>query len=290
MSSQNFAICVLLLLVSCAPPDHEQWEKLLDTNLSKWNTYISFQHTKTYNGQPPRNAAGELIEPLGMNNDPKQVFSVREKDGELILSVSGEMYGCLFTKKEYKNYHLRLKVKWGDKKWPPREALLKDTGILYHSVGPLGAEYWRTWMLSQEFQIMQGHMGDYWCEATSAIDIKAFIPEYTMNPVADTSQQFISLGAGEDIQGFCLRSGNYEKPEGEWNTLDLFTFEDKSIHMVNGQVVMVLRNSRYVKGDETIPLTSGKIQLQSEAAEVFYKDIEISSLESLPERFQIYYN
>ncbi len=45
----------------------------------------------------------------------------------------------VFTKEEYSNYHLSLKVKRGDKKWDPRKKLLKDSGILYHSIGPLGA-------------------------------------------------------------------------------------------------------------------------------------------------------
>jgi len=41
-------------------------------------------------------------------------------------------------------------------------------------------------------------------------------------------------------------------------------------NIVNGHVVMILRNSRYVEDGKIIPMTRGKIQLQSEAAEVFY--------------------
>lgn len=41
---------------------------------------------------------------------------------------------------------------------------------------------------------MQGHIGDYWKQATSAIDIRAYLPEHIMNPVADESQQFIKVG------------------------------------------------------------------------------------------------
>ena len=53
-------------------------------------------------------------------------------------------------------------------------------------------------------------------------------------------------------------------------------------HIVNGVLVMVLQNSRYNKNGNPIELTSGKIQLQSEAAEVFYKNIEIRSIEAIP--------
>ena len=47
------------------------------------------------------------------------------------------------------------------------------------------------------------------------------------------------------------------------------------MHIVNGKVVMALKNSRYQDGDKTVPMTGGKLQIQSEAAEVFYRDIEI---------------
>ncbi len=42
-------------------------------------------------------------------------------------------------------------------------------------------------MLSQELQIMEGHMGDYWCQVTSAMDIRAYTPEYIMKPIASAT-------------------------------------------------------------------------------------------------------
>ncbi|MDH5474330.1 MAG: DUF1080 domain-containing protein [Cyclobacteriaceae bacterium] len=283
---------LLLLLISigigsCREEVH--WTNLLDKDLSQWDSYLSYKHQLGYDGQVPKDKEGNIIAPIGVNHPEYNVFTVIEENNEPVLKVSGEIYGCLYTREEYENYHFRLKVKWGDKKWVPRVDLLKDSGILYHSIGEHGAEYWRSWMLSQEFQIMEGHMGDYWNQATSAIDIKAFIPEYIMNPVADENQAFLPMGEGEITQGFCLRSANYENSPGQWNTLELICFEDKSLHIVNGQVVMILQNSRYVKQGKSIPLDKGRIQLQSEAAEVYYKNIEIRKLESLPDEYSQYY-
>lgn len=104
-----------------------------------------------------------------------------------------------------------------------------------------------------------------------------------MDPMAHESQDFITIGMNSPYNNYCLRSGNYEKPpHDEWNTLDLYCFQDKSIHMVNGEVVMVLRNSRFIdENGNGVPMTKGKIQLQSEAAEVFYKDIQIRRIDSL---------
>ncbi|MEQ8242250.1 family 16 glycoside hydrolase [Fulvivirga sp.] len=159
------SILISITLLSCSK-ETEHWTNLLDANLSQWDSYLSYRHKEGYNGDQPKDDQGNLIEPIGSNKDQYGVFTVVEENNEQVLRVSGEIYGCISTKTEYENYHLRLKVKWGDNVHPPREKLLKDTGILYHSVGPNGAEYWRSWMLSQEFQIMQGHMGDYWSQAT----------------------------------------------------------------------------------------------------------------------------
>jgi len=284
-----FLLFMSVTLFSCVKPK-DNWTNLLDENLSQWDNYLSYAHRDNYNGEQPKDAQGNLIPPIGANKDQYGVFTIVEENNEQILRVSGEIYGCVSTKKEYENYHFRIKVKWGDKTYTPRKKLLKDSGILYHSIGPNGAEHWRSWMLSQEFQIMQGHFGDFWSQASSAIDIRAYPPEYIMSPVADKSQPFLAMGNGEEIPGYCMRSVNFEKPSGEWNTLELICFEDKSIHIVNGQVVMILKNSRYIKDGNKISLEKGKIQLQSEAAEVFYKDIEIRKLESLPEEYAAYYN
>ena len=279
---------VLTAIIICSYKEETKWTYLLDKNLSHWDNYLSFRHQIGYDGQAPKDKDGNLILPIGLNKPGYSVFTVNEDGNEPVLKISGEIYGCLITKEEYSNYHFSLKVRWGDKKWDPRKKLLKDSGILYHSTGQPGAEYWRTWMQSQEFQIMEGHMGDYWSQANSAIDIKAFIPEGMMNSVADENQPFIPFGKDGE-SGFCLHSANYEKGPGEWNTVELICYNGNSLHIVNGHVVMILRNSRSVVDGNTIPMIEGKIQLQSEAAEVFYKDIKIQTLESLPSEYDKYF-
>lgn len=283
---------ILVMLISSITPglsqplQKEVWTPLLDKTLSHWEKYLSYQHNRNYNGKTPIDVNGKTIDPIGYNKDSLRVFSVSETNNELILRISGEVYGCIFTKQEYANYHLKLKVKWGNLKYEPRKDKLKDSGILYHSIGESGVDYWRAWMLSQEFQIMEGHMGDYWNIASSVMDIRAFISEGQMNSVADVTQPFIPFGSSIGTEGFCMRSGNYESKPDEWTTLELICFEDKSLHIVNGHVVMVLKNSRYTKDNKQLPLTNGKIQLQSEAAEVYFKDILIKPISALPVSYQ----
>lgn len=291
----SFVFCLVVILTpGCGGGDNSvadttdyAWEDLIDKDLSNWDTYLSFKHKVDYDGTPPKDESGNLIEPIGINKPGFDVFTTVEEGNDLLIKVGGEYYGCIATKNEYDNYHFQLKFKWGDKKWIPRMNKMKDSGILYHSVGNFGAEHWRSWMMSQEFQIMEAHTGDFWSQATSAVDIRAFASESGINPIADASQDFLSFGERGEAGKYCLRSNNYEKPHGEWNTLDLYTFGDKSLHVVNGHVVMILQNSRYLDDDgQFVPLTKGKIQLQSEAAELYYKDVRIRSIDSLGTKYK----
>ena len=65
----------------------------------------------------------------GKNNDPDKVFTV--EDG--LLHVSGKEFGYICTNKVYKNFVLTVEFKWGEKKYPPRDAdtTRRDNGILF---------------------------------------------------------------------------------------------------------------------------------------------------------------
>jgi hypothetical protein len=285
MKIKNGLLFILLVALFPSFQEKDEWISLLDKDLSHWEMYLSYTHKQGYTGEAPRSESGTIIQPVGYNKNERNVFSVVDEKGKPVLKVSGEIYGSVFTKQEYENYHLKVRVKWGDKKYEPRITKLKDSGILYHSIGESGVDYWRSWKLSQEFQIMEGHMGDYWNIATSAVDIRAYLSEGVMSSIADPGQPFLPFGTGTNQSGYCMRSENYESPAGEWTTLELICYQDKSLHLVNGHVVMVLQNSRYVENGKVIPLTKGRIQLQSEAAEVYFKDIQLKHLKSLPKEY-----
>ena len=203
-------IFLLLICFSCSDQskqiqdDDSNWTYLIDENLSEWDTYLSFKHQIDYDGSPPLDESGNKIEPIGLNKPNYNVFTTMSENDEVIIKVSGEYYGCLASKKEYENYHFQLQFKWGDKKWIPRLNRLKDSGILYHSIGPFGVEHWRSWMMSQEFQIMEAHTGDFWSQATSAIDIRAYASESGLNPMAHETQDFLSFGENGEAGKYCF--------------------------------------------------------------------------------------
>jgi hypothetical protein len=278
----------MLFMNSCRR--ESSWTSLLDKDLSLWEMYLSYAHKPGYAGEMPLDENGDTLPPVGYNKNIHDVFSVREENGEPVLRISGEIYGCVFTRQEFDNYHLKLQVRWGTKKWDPRLNEPMDSGILYHSQGECGHDYWRSWMLSQEFQIMEKSFGDYWSQMNSRIDIRASKPADSDQYRYDPAGALLSFGESTGNSGYCQRIADRENAMGEWNTVELICYEGKSLHIVNGHVVMALVNSRQMDGTESKPLIKGKIQLQSEAAEVFYKNILIRPIVELPEKYAGYFS
>lgn len=83
----------------------------------------------------------------------------------------------------------------------------------------------------------------------------------------------------------CVRLEDAEKPRGEWNTLELVCVNGQSIHIVNGKVVMRLHDPRQPDGSELLPHAFGAISLQTEGAEVYYRNVEIRAITDVPSAF-----
>lgn len=262
------------------------WISLLDTNLSQWEKFIGVPHyTVELEGYPKGDGMNGT--PIGLNNDPLNVFSTKLENGQVVLAVSGQIYGGLTTRNEYENYHLRLEFRWGEKKYEPRLHAKRDNGILYHAYGIHGA-IWNVWMKSQEFQVQEADMGDYYALGPG-MDIKAShkFADGETDWIYDTLAAVRSFGEGGS-GGRCRRGVNAENSHGSWNTLELICLGTTSVHVVNGVVVMVLQNSKAKLTDtsEITALSRGKIQLQSEGAEAYYRNIKIRKITEIPEEFK----
>lgn len=285
------ALGALLLAGASTVQSQTDWQPLLDDELSQWRTYLGYPNSETPVSDLPKDEQGNYTQPVGYDRNERKVFSASMVNGEPVLRITGEIYGGIFTRQDYGNYHLRLQVKWGELKWPPREQRPFDSGILYHGMGEHGVDYWRAWPRSQEFQIVEqgidGITGDWWQIADSQIDIRCRTRS-DLPPKFDLNSELMTFGV-EDGSNHCRASANHEKPMDEWNTLDLITYGDKSLHIVNGEVVMALSHSRYPDQGSSRPLTQGQIVLQSEAGETFYRRIEIRPIEGIPEEYRDYF-
>jgi hypothetical protein len=279
---------VALMIASAAAHSADRWKPLLDAKLSQFDVYLSYRGDvikSVLAGTAPAD-----LKPFGLNPQGQNVVTVVQMDGKPTLRITGEIYGCAVTKQEFSDFHFRARTKWGDKIWVPRLTESKDSGVLYFSRGEFGVDYWKSWALSQEFQVVEHGMGEYWRQATSAFDVRVGPKE----PSPDRSPDAPKWNTGapwmpfEGANNHALAGSDQDKP-GQWNQIELVCFRGDCVHLVNGVVVMALRNSRFRDGEKDVPLTRGKFQIQSEAAEVFYQDIEIRSIPKLPAKYTRYF-
>jgi len=182
-----------------------------------------------------------FIKNRGKNNDSAGVFSV--KDG--LLHITGQEFGYIVTDKKFSDFHLIVEFKWGEKKYPPRENRVRDNGILYYVV-----DSDKVWPRSIECQIQEGDCGDFWL-----IDSVTIVMDGARTQPTKNSR--------------IIKKKDNEKPTGEWNRLEIIAQKGKCTHIMNGEVVN--------EGTEA-SLRSGRILVQSEGAEIFYRKIEIKEL------------
>ncbi|QJD79912.1 3-keto-disaccharide hydrolase [Spirosoma rhododendri] len=234
-----------------------RWTSLFNgKSLAGWDMYL-------------RQPEGTNQPPYGLNNDPLHVFTVA--DGA--IRASGQLWGGISTWHEYDNYHLRLDVRWGTKKWYPSDSTRRDAGLLYHATGPYSFAY-NCWLRSSELQIQEGEIGDFF-------GVGAGSAEFPMQPVTVRGKVLDQYAFDAPLRrnadavgsGRVYRSGNFERPHGQWNTVELITRGADAVYIINGYVVNRLFNTyRPAIHQQT---TRGKIQLQSEGAEVYYRQIQL---------------
>jgi hypothetical protein len=232
------------------------------------------------------------LSPIGLNKDTNGVFSVVTDGGRPAIRTAGTPNGALITKREYGNYHLRLEFKWGA---PRTGGGTRNSGVLYHSHGAYGA-FLNSWMQSMEFQLQEHSQGmlipvgstagrkgiadaDWRLGATVAVGQDSSLP-YPMRRFMVGGRKVAIAFPAYNVQPAI----NAEKPAGEWNTIELYTFLDRSIHVVNGVPVLEAEalTTSESKGMPTRPLTRGRIQLESEGAEAFFRNITIEPINQLP--------
>src|SRR5262245_27783495 len=92
----------LLALPVLAHPNHLQegsWIPLFNgADLRGWETFLGKPHRSVDVPGARRNDAGEYLGPIGVDIDPRGVFSVVKVDGAPAIRISGEIYGALTTR------------------------------------------------------------------------------------------------------------------------------------------------------------------------------------------------
>ena len=206
------------------------------------------------------------------------------------IHISGEGMGYLATVDSYKNYHLSLDYKWGDR--TDGSKYVRNSGILLHAVGPEGNAR-GIWMASIEVQLAQGCEGDLIVirgkdEKNKVIPVNITSDTVTAadgrtrwkkggRKTAYTGKQFWwskhEVGFKEllDTHG----KNDVASSLGEWTNVECICKDDRITVKINGQTV---------NGCYNIFPAAGRILLENEKNEIYFRNFEIRPLEMPADR------
>jgi hypothetical protein len=208
------------------------------------------------------------------STDPLRVFS-------------GEKWGGLLTKEAYRDYRFVAEYRWGSITWGDRKARTRDSGVLFHTQGRLGntaRDFNGPWLRSVEFQIIEGGTGDILPILGYEPDGTAVRPSVTATtrkdrdgetvfdpkgtPTTHTGGRINWWGRSEDwADRLGFRGAQDVETAGTgWTRIEAVVDGPNLTYYVNGQLVNAATNSSF---------TSGKIMIQSEGAEIYFRRFEI---------------
>ncbi len=214
------------------------------------------------------------------DKDPLKVFTV--EDG--LIHVSGADNGYLATDRAYKDYHLVVEYKWGQKTYGAK--YVRNSGVLLHAIGPDGSRG-GVWPTCIECQLAQGCVGDLivirgtdargkpvpatiTCETVLGPDGKTRWhkggkktvysgKQFWWSKHDPTFKELIDTRGKDDV----------ESPLGEWTRVECICSGGRITIKVNGTTV----NECF----DAYP-SAGKILLQSEGFEIYFRKFELHPL------------
>ena len=221
--------------------------------------------------------------------DPRGVFSVTNG----MIRVTGLGLGYLATTEEFKDFELTVEFKWGKAVGSWREGKARDSGIFLHATGSDGNSHDGdgAFMAAIECNLFQGATGDILLIRGNDRDAKLIAPRITA---------FVSEERDDEGWPWCRYSGrrqtierwgrlnwinksrdwrdeldfrgafDVEKPYGEWNQVRCVCQGDSIRIFVNGQLVNMVRD---------VWPSSGRILLQCEGSEIFFRKFEVRPVE-----------
>jgi hypothetical protein len=210
----------------------------------------------------------------GTNQDPDDVFTIH--DGLLHIYKNAKNgskmpFGYIATDQQYENYRLSLQFKWGKKRFAPRASLPRDSGLIYHFTGDDAI-----WPVSAEYQIKEGDTGSIYTVGTTVTT--------TIDPATGAYKEAADGGVTQDKGGSVITqvrmARDLEVPD--WNDLEVIVRADTAVHIINGKVNNQCWNIRRpdpANPDQFIPVSKGRILLQAEGAEVYFRNVKIKPLD-----------
>ena len=168
--------------------------------------------------------------------------------------------------------------------------MARDSGILLHGQGEDGSAFGREkfqspWIRSVEYQITEGGTGDIILVGGYERNSDNVIRPRLTCPVLPGTTVWNPIGVPTDFDRsridwqyrdpkrenvFGVRGPkDVEKPVGEWNRIEI---------VCNGNDLDYYLNGVLVNGGRNCSVNSGRVLVQSEGAEIFFRRIELQPL------------
>jgi hypothetical protein len=246
-------------------------------------------------GKEPITPRGKAIEPFngrdftglytylkgrGVRRQPDDVYRV--EDG--MIHISGEGLGYVATEKEYRDYHLSVEYKWG--KRDDGSGNVRNAGVLVHGTGPDGSAG-GAWMACLEVQLAQGCEGDLIVIRGKDAQGKAIPIDISseVRVAEDGKTRWQPGGKKVRYSGKQFWWSRHEpffkerldtrgkddaaSPVGEWTRVEVICAGSRVTVKINGVTV-----------NEAVDMwpTHGKVLLQNEGNEIYYRNWRLSPL------------
>jgi hypothetical protein len=205
---------------------------------------------------------------------PATIFAV--ENGEIHAypsqpAGSAQPNAYLLSDADYKDYVLSLEYKWGEKKFPPRLDHVRDAGLLYNVHREIPAN----WPACFEAQIQEGDTGDSWAVSSQ---VSSFVdPKTGLYALPENGGVPVTVGKNGDFQR--TRHSRVNEYPG-WNTVEIIVRGDRATHIVNGVTNMRVGDLKGwdAASNNWVKVDHGRVALQAESAEVFYRNIRMRPL------------
>ncbi len=256
INKMNFILKIIIAILFLLQTNENDWEYLFNgKDLNNWTVKIK--------GYPSGENYGKTFKVI---------------DGEIQVSYENYenfdyRYGHLYyTKKKFKNYHLKLEYKFFGQQAKGGEGwATKNSGVMFHSQHPETLLIDQPFPVSIETQFLGG-LGD------------------GMRPTGNLCTPGTDVDINKiKVKKHCTRSNSPTFSNDDWVSAEIIVYSDSiAHHIINGKRVLSYTNLRY--GDDgRLPknmlhmkdkkLSEGYISLQSESHPIKFRNIKIKSLD-----------
>lgn len=247
----------MLAVVAACGDNSDGWRPLFDgSTLNGWYSYIPSQ--------------GKNVDPLGYFRVDDGMIHILGVD----LTADQFEFAYLATDEEFENFRVRFDYMWGPRNfvgWGP------DSGFFIAAVGPD-----MIWPRSQECQVNAGDTGSMYMFDYSTIET-TIDPGNTDPTYMENGADYVAPRNPEPHYARVTHSAAYDTRDG-WNHVEVISYGDTSEFIVNGHTTF--RSARRKQPSSSapddpsmdVPLMRGRLVIQEEGNEIYYKNIDVQPL------------